>query len=94
VRHGVRLVGQRDAAAAIVARVVECRADDALHALARVDVLLDGDLVGVPALKLPPMPTYTPSVFSRKMTRSTSAGVTSFSGDRALSKSWTGRRLM
>src|SRR5690606_8758649 len=52
VRHGVRLVGERDLAAAGRARVLERGAHDALDALARVDVLLDGDLVRRAALEV------------------------------------------
>src|SRR5690606_8657585 len=52
VWHGVRLVGERDLAAAGGAGVLERGAHDALDALARVDVLLDGDLVRRPALEV------------------------------------------
>ena len=44
--HGVGLVGHAEALKFVGAGVVEGVADDALDALAGVDVFLDGDLVG------------------------------------------------
>ena len=52
VPHGVRLVGHVHARSPVRLRVLEGRADDALDALARVHVLVDGDLVGRAALEL------------------------------------------
>ena len=52
VPHGVRLVGHVHGLLAVRLRVLEAGADDALDALARVDVLVDGDLVGRAALEL------------------------------------------
>src|SRR5690606_24414901 len=52
VWHRVRLVGERDALAAARTRVLARRPADALHALARVDVLLDRDLVGRALLEI------------------------------------------
>ena len=44
--HNIRLVGHQDLLALVGTRIFEREADDALHAPARVDVLLGGDLVG------------------------------------------------
>jgi len=60
VGHGVGLVAHQDAAARravhffATGAVLERVADDAFDALARVDVFLDRNFVGVPFLKTPP----------------------------------------
>ena len=46
---------------------------------------------GVPSLKVPPIPTYTPSVFSRKTWSSISRSSAPFSGQWAGSRSTHGR---
>ncbi len=48
---------------------------------------------GVPRLNCPPMPVYSPSVFSRNTTKSTSASVLSFTGQYRASSSLQGRKL-
>ena len=90
-RHRVALVGHAHAAESARTRELEGVADDAMHAFPGVHFFLDRDLVSVPALKRPPMLTYSPSVFSRNTTKSTSDGVRPFSGHRRSSSSFTGR---
>src|SRR5712692_157689 len=49
---------------------------------------------GVPFLKVPPVPVYRPSVFSRTTTKSSSRRPLPLSGLSRSSSSWQGRRLM
>src|SRR6058998_102804 len=63
--HGVRLVAHRDPGLGVILRPLEGGAADALHAPRRVDFL--GNILVAAAA---PRPGYTPSVFSRKSTKS------------------------